>query len=95
MSNKQINARITHKIDTEENWAKAINFVPLKGEWIIYDTDENNSELRLKIGDGITTINELNFFVPAEADSVDGYHFAVTNSPPGEDVTDSLITFVI
>lgn len=58
---KTINARITHKIDTQENWEKAVNFVPLKGEWIFYDKDENNAEVRLKIGDGVSTVNELSF----------------------------------
>jgi len=39
--------RMQQKSDTSENWAKAINFCPLKGEVIVY-TDIN----RLKIGDG-------------------------------------------
>ena len=33
---KDFYTRIQHKIDTEENWNKAVNFVPLKGEIIIY-----------------------------------------------------------
>ena len=35
MSNN-INTRIKNKIDTEENWKKATNFIPLEGEQIIY-----------------------------------------------------------
>lgn len=34
---KILNARLCQKIDTEENWNKAVNFIPLKGEIIIYE----------------------------------------------------------
>lgn len=57
----KINARLQHKIDTQENWEKAINFIPLKGEWIFYDKDANNENVRLKIGDGTTPVNDLEF----------------------------------
>lgn len=51
-----MNGRIQHKIDTSENWAKAENFIPLKGELIIY------SDLRrIKIGDGNSYVNDLDF----------------------------------
>ena len=66
MSNK-INARLQHKIDTQENWEKATNFIPLKGELIIYDIDANNTSRRIKIGDGITPVNDLEF-VSAQSD---------------------------
>ena len=56
MANKEIKTRIQNKNDTSENWAKAVNFVPLKGEIIIYN------DLRLtKIGDGVTKVNDLPF----------------------------------
>ena len=58
---KQINSRIIHKHDTEENWLKATNFIPKQGEIIIYDIDSNHSIERFKIGDGTTTINDLLF----------------------------------
>ena len=66
MSNK-INARLQHKIDTQENWEKATNFIPLKGELIIYDIDANNTSRRIKIGDGTTPVNDLEF-VSAQSD---------------------------
>ena len=53
---KKFNARVQHKIDTQENWEKATNFIPLKGELIIYDIDANNASRRIKIGDGITPV---------------------------------------
>ena len=59
ISNKD---RIIHKHDTEENWKKAVNFTPKKGEIIIYDADNNITYQRLKIGDGVTVISDLPFY---------------------------------
>ena len=56
MANKTFQGRIVQKHDTEANWKKATNFVPLKGEIIVYD-DLN----KIKIGDGSTKINDLKF----------------------------------
>ena len=61
MSSKEIQSRIVHKHDTEENWNKAAYFIPKQGELIIYDADSNYSYERFKIGDGITSINSLPF----------------------------------
>ena len=59
--NNEIISRIVHKHDTETNWNKAINFIPLMGEIIVYDTDENYNYERFKIGDGKTTVINLPF----------------------------------
>ena len=56
MANKEIQTRIQNKNDTSENWAKAVNFIPLKGEIIIY-----NDTLQFKIGDGKTLLSQLEF----------------------------------
>lgn len=56
MANKTYQGRIVQKHDTSTNWAKATNFIPLKGEIIIYD-DLN----KIKIGDGTTNVNSLKF----------------------------------
>ena len=64
MATKNINARITNKIDTEANWQKAVNFTPLKGEVIIYDKDISYNYQRIKIGDGASNINDLPFTCP-------------------------------
>lgn len=62
MSEKTFNnIRIIHKHDTEENWLKAINFIPKQGELIIYDTDDIHTQPRFKIGDGETLVSELPF----------------------------------
>ena len=61
MATNTIKTRIQLKNDTEENWNKAINFVPLKGEVIIYSADDAHPFCRLKVGNGITTVSNLPF----------------------------------
>ena len=63
MSEKNINTRIVHKHDTEENWNKATNFIPKMGEIIVYDVDSTYSYERFKIGDGKTVISLLPFSI--------------------------------
>ena len=58
---KNMNTRIQHKHDIEANWNKALNFIPKKGELIVYDPDENYNYSRVKIGDGIRKVNDLPF----------------------------------
>ena len=60
MDHKTFQGRIVQKHDTKANWEKATNFIPLKGEIILYD-DLNE----IKIGDGTTKINDLDFFASA------------------------------
>lgn len=60
MSEKNIKSRIIHKHDTEANWIKATNFVPKKGEIIIYDGSGSTAS-KFKIGDGSTSVNSLPF----------------------------------
>ena len=67
MAEKTLNTRVQMKTDTEENWLKAINFVPKEGEIVIYDSDSNNPTPRFKIGNGVTVIGSLPF-VAAQAD---------------------------
>lgn len=57
---KNIKARVVNKHDTEENWSKA-NFIPKKGETIIYDPDTTHIATRMKIGDGVKTVSALPF----------------------------------
>lgn len=51
-----LKTRIQMKNDTAANWDKATNFIPLKGELIIY-TDTN----QMKIGDGTNLLADLPF----------------------------------
>ena len=62
MSNiKQINSRLQQKHDIEANWNKAVNFIPLLGELILYDPDETYNYTRFKVGDGIKVAKDLPF----------------------------------
>ena len=56
MANKTFQGRIIQKHDTKAKWDKATNFVPLKGEIIIYDDLK-----KIKIGDGTTKVGSLTF----------------------------------
>lgn len=60
MADKTVKIRLVLKHDTEENWAKAANFIPKQGEVIIYD-GAAESPSRVKIGDGATKVNDLPF----------------------------------
>lgn len=63
---KKFNTRIVHKHDTSENWEKAVNFIPLNGELIIYD------DLRqIKIGNGVDNVNNLPFSNNASLIAID------------------------
>ena len=55
------NIRIINKHDTEANWVNKTDFIPKQGELIIYDVDSAHTYQRFKIGDGITTVNNLPF----------------------------------
>ena len=53
--------RVVNKYDTLENWNKAVNFKPLPGEIIVYAADEEHEGGRIKIGDGVNGVNDLEF----------------------------------
>lgn len=63
--------QITLKHDVAANWLKAVNFIPKLGELILYDGILENGiyiELpRLKLGDGITKLNDLPFIESASS----------------------------
>lgn len=52
-----IKENVIIKKDIENNWNKAKNFIPKDGEIIIY----SDYAAGLKIGDGITHLNDLPF----------------------------------
>lgn len=65
MSEKRLIGRIVNKHDIEANWLKATNFVPMKGEIIVYDIDDVYDYERVKIGDGAKNVNSLPFYTDA------------------------------
>ena len=71
---KTFKTRIIQKHDIEVNWQKATNFVPKKGEMIVYDIDSNHNYERIKIGDGKHIPNDLpfvtdNYYTKSETDT--------------------------
>ena len=70
---KRIKARTACKHDTESNWNNATSFVPMKGEIIVYDKDNNYSYERFKIGDGSTIVVNLPFASYGSKDATKKY----------------------
>lgn len=85
---KTIQTRVIQKHDVEANWLKATNFSPKQGEIIIYDIDENYNYERMKIGDGVTNVNDLPFITEKEALSINavttGEIVTITDASPLE-----------
>ena len=52
-------ANATVKVDTEANWAKAINYIPDSFTIIVYTYEDKSP--KVKIGDGIHKVNDLPF----------------------------------
>ena len=71
MANKTFQGRIIQKHDTKANWDKATNFVPLKGEIIVYDDLK-----KIKIGDGATKVGNLAFI--NDLDTINGKYLSLT-----------------
>lgn len=70
-------ARISNLHKTEVEWKKLSSFVPETGEFVIYDPDENFNYARIKVGDGVKTINDLDFFInSATADILAEYKYS-------------------
>jgi hypothetical protein len=59
MAEKKIKTRIQNKHDIEANWAQATSFIPLAGELIVYDPDNNYSYPRFKFGDGVVVDGKI------------------------------------
>lgn len=77
---KNINSRIQHKYDTEANWEKATGFIPKAGELIIYSADNNYNYARVKIGNGVTTVNELPFITDSVDEHIDNTDIHITEN---------------
>lgn len=71
MSGKTFNTRLVNKHDVEANWLKAVNFVPMLGEIIVYDVDDTHNYERFKIGDGKTLVSDLPFGTEASITIID------------------------
>ena len=61
MNVKEVKGRVMFKGDIEENWNKAVGFIPVDKEIIIYKPDSKYSKPRMKIGNGIDLLANLPF----------------------------------
>lgn len=61
----KLNARIKHLHATADKWNSNafLSFVPATSEIIVYDPDAEHIYPRFKIGDGVTTVQDLPFFI--------------------------------
>jgi hypothetical protein len=64
------------KIETPDNWSKAVNFIPKKNQIIIYEGEKQDDQYvkppRIKIGDGIHTVSDLPFEPSLSVAYIDG-----------------------
>ena len=59
---KKLKIRMVQKHGTFEEWEDTEDFIPLKGELIIYTDGAGREPIpRFKVGDGVTTVQELPF----------------------------------
>lgn len=65
-----LNTRIISTHDTEDKWNQVPDFIPRKGEIIVYDIDSKYSYERFKIGDGKTKIADLQFTIDSVIQSI-------------------------
>lgn len=59
MPEKTFSSRIRHKNDSEAMWDLVPDFIPKRGELIIYNADDEHSTPRIKVGDGVTVLSRL------------------------------------
>lgn len=61
LPDRVFNVRIKLRNDSHANWEKQPNFVPMDGEIIIYDIDDEHKFQMIKIGDGSKELSNLPF----------------------------------
>lgn len=64
-------SRFFQKNGTEANWSKVTDFIPGKGEIIIYNADENHEYPRIKVGNGVDLPKDLPFAMAGNAEDID------------------------
>lgn len=63
-------ARISQLHMTEAEWQQYFSLIPEPGELIVYDPDNDHPYARIKVGDGIRTLNELDFFIDSAIEEI-------------------------
>lgn len=85
MSDQILKTRIKQKTDTKANWDKAVNFVPLKGEIIVY-SDLN----KIKVGDGAKKVGELPFLADNDTKVTSAANHYTPTANSGAELTAAL-----
>ena len=83
---KVLNSRVLLKNDLAAEWAKVPDFIPLEGEIIIYNYD-NEAAPKFKIGNGSTKISVLPFF-----NNLEELNYALSNTPGGAAISAEKLT---
>ena len=68
VNNSNMKARICQLHKTEAEWNKLPDFIPLAGEFIVFDPDRQHLYARVKIGDGVTKLQNLSFLIDPAID---------------------------
>ena len=89
--NDTMKARISHLHKTEAEWSSLKAWKPSAGEFVIYDPDEQYQYARIKIGDGVTQLSDLPFFIDSAimANLQNQHYFEVID---GGRITDNTFT---
>lgn len=70
LQGKEYNIKSTPFHGTEEEWLINNSYIPKQGEIVIYDIDSNYDYERIKVGDGVTVVANLPFYLASEMDEI-------------------------
>lgn len=90
MAISQNNEKYTfiQKNGSQADWDSLVNFVPKKGEIIIYNPDESHSYSRMKVGDGVHIPKDLPFVSGGSSGTIGALEHSLTFGAGGEYVFD-------
>lgn len=74
LSGKKYNLKSIPFHATEDEWKSGAlaSYIPKQGEIVVYDIDSQNPAERIKVGDGLTEVGRLPFYLASEIDYVMG-----------------------
>ena len=65
-----ISSNFINKHNTQAVWDAMTDYIPDKGEIIVYDIDDNADHERFKIGDGVRTVSKLPFYMVDQINAI-------------------------
>lgn len=71
LQNKEYKIKSIPFHGTHDEWLINSSYIPKQGEIIIYDIDSNYNYERIKIGDGVTSVTDLPFYLENEVEGDD------------------------